>query len=136
MEDHLMVKKRIIQETTSISEPVAIEYPTTSEDSIRKILEETKTEDGVIGYIMRNAVSASIDLRDPARMIDYALLSSSAFDASEGLSSFLDLGDLKSIVVETKNVKMLSLNVNGSKVSIFAEKHVDLDGFQRKLGID
>lgn len=128
-----MVKKRIAQETTTIGEPVTIEYPVASDDSIRRNLEQIKMEDGVIGYIMRNAVSAAIDLSDPAKMIDYALLSSSAFDASEELSSFLDLGELKSIIVETKNVKVLSLNLKDTKISVFAEKNADFNRFLKKL---
>lgn len=128
-----MVKKRTAQETTTIGEPVTIEYPVASDDSIRRNLEQIKMEDGVIGYIMRNAVSAAIDLSDPAKMIDYALLSSSAFDASEELSSFLDLGELKSIIVETKNVKVLSLNLKDTKISVFAEKNADFNRFLKKL---
>jgi predicted regulator of Ras-like GTPase activity (Roadblock/LC7/MglB family) len=128
-----MVKKRITQETTTVGEPVTIEYPVASDDSIRRNLEQIKMEEGVIGYIMRNAVSAAIDLADPAKMIDYALLSSSAFDASEELLQFLDLGDLKSIIIETRNVKVLSLNLKDTKISVFAKKNTDFERFLKKL---
>jgi predicted regulator of Ras-like GTPase activity (Roadblock/LC7/MglB family) len=128
-----MVKKKNIQGTAIIRDLVTIEETAPAEDDIRRKLEEIKTENGVIGYIMRNSVSAAIDLKDPAKIIDYALLSSSAFDASEELTSFLDLGDIKNIMVETKNVKVLSLCINETRISLFIEKDADLNRFLRKL---
>jgi len=38
---------------------------------------------GVKGYILRNATSAVIDLQNPAKLMEYALLSSEAADASK-----------------------------------------------------
>jgi len=128
-----MVKKKSIQGTAIIRDLVTIEDTAPAEDEIRRNLEEIKTENGVIGYIMRNSVSAAIDIKDPAKIIDYALFSSSAFDAGQELTSFLNLGDIKSIVVETKNVKVLSLCINETKISVFMEKGADSDRLLRKL---
>ena len=51
---------------------------TTPTEKIRTFLDDMKTKDGVVGYILRNTKSATIDLNDPTKLIDYAILSSSA----------------------------------------------------------
>jgi predicted regulator of Ras-like GTPase activity (Roadblock/LC7/MglB family) len=129
-----MVKKKIVQETAVTDEPVEIEGTSLNDDdALRRNLEEIKAEEGVIGYIMRNSASADIEIKDPAKIIDYALLSSSALDASEELATLFDLGNVKDIVVQTSNVKVLSFKVNEAKISVFMEKDVDFNQFLRKL---
>ena len=46
-------------------------------EKLKENINKIKTKEGMIGYILRNANSASIDLKDPTRIIDYAVLSSS-----------------------------------------------------------
>ncbi|MGD8546066.1 MAG: hypothetical protein PVH12_07820 [Candidatus Bathyarchaeota archaeon] len=92
------------------------------ENGLRTNLEEIKTYEDVIGYILRNSTSATIDLKEPTKIIDYALLSSSVFDASEALIEEFQLGDLKNIIIEGKNAQMLSLIVNKNKTSVFMQK--------------
>lgn len=130
-----MVKKR-----RSLSEPEfatltesEITEEATSASSLRATLEEIKTYEGVIGYILRNSSSAAIDLKDPTKIIDYAILSSAALDSGEELSELFDLGDVKSIVVEGGDVKVFSLAIGGNKVSIFLEKGADCEKILRKL---
>lgn len=127
-----MVKKKKEVQVATVDEPIAVEEALPL-DSLRSCLEEVKTYDGVIGYILRNATSATIDLKDPANIIDYAILSSSAFDASEELSELFDLGDVVSVVIEGKDVKVLSLTVNENKVSVFLEKNADVTRVSKKL---
>jgi predicted regulator of Ras-like GTPase activity (Roadblock/LC7/MglB family) len=120
-----MVKqKKNIQETASEFEPIAIERAA-REDNIRPILEDIKSCDAVIGYILRNTTSAAIDLKDPTKVIDYAILSSSAFEASETLSELFDLGKVKNIIVEGKDTKTLHLSIGENNISIFMEKNAD-----------
>jgi len=125
-------KKKSLQEISGMTEAVAAEEAT-SVNNLRANLEEVKTYDGVIGYILRNSTSAAIDLKDPTKIIDYAILSSSALDASEELSRLFDLGEVKDIVVEGKDVKVLSLTINENKISIFLEKNADCEKILRKL---
>jgi len=127
-----MVKKKRDFQVATVAEPLATEE-VTSVDNLRASLEEVKTYDGVIGYILRNSTSAAIDLKDPMKIIDYAIISSSALDAGEELSRFFDLGEIKDIVVEGKNVKVLSLTVGENKVSVFMEKTADREKILRKL---
>jgi len=124
-------KKRSFQEVAAVDEPLAVEA--TSVSNLRASLEEIKTYEGVIGYILRNSTSAAIDLNDPTKIIDYAILSSSALDASEELSGLFNLGDVKEIVVEGKEVKMLSLTVGENKISVFMEKNADCEKILRKI---
>jgi len=128
-----MVKKKSdFQEVAAVAEPATIEE-TASVNSLRVSLEEIKTYDGVVGYILRNSTSAAIELKDPAKLIDYAIISSSALDTCEELSRIFDLGAVKDIVVEGKGIKVLSLTVDENRVSIFLEKDADCEKILKKL---
>jgi predicted regulator of Ras-like GTPase activity (Roadblock/LC7/MglB family) len=128
----MVKKKRDFQEVAEAVEPLAAEEVSSGTD-LRPSLEEVKTYTGVIGYILRNSVSAAIDLKDPTKIIDYAIISSSALDASEKLSELFDLGEVKDIVVEGKSVKVLSLVVGENRISVFMEKDADCERILRKL---
>ncbi len=127
-----MVKKRNVQEVVDVAEPVAVEETMPVSD-LRASLEEIKTYKGVIGYILRTSASAAIDIKDPTKIIDYAVLSSSVLDASEEFSGLFKLGEVEDIVVEGKDVKVISLTIGESKISIFIEKDVDCEKILRKL---
>jgi len=124
-------KKKTIQEIVAVTEPLTIEE--SHVNNLRADLEEIKTYDGVIGYIIRNSTSAAIDLKDPTKLIDYAVLSSSALDASEALSEDFNLGDVKSIIVTGKTVKVLSLTVSDNRISVFMDKEANYEKVLRKL---
>jgi len=128
----MVKKKRSFQEVAAMAEPVTVEE-TISVNNLRANLDEIKTYDGVVGYILRNSTSAAIELKDPTKLIDYAIISSSALDASEELSKLFDLGAVKDIVVEGKGVKVLSLTVGENRISIFLEKDADCEKILKKL---
>ena len=128
----MVKKKKDSQEITTLTEPIATEEAISTND-LRTNLEEIKTWDGVIGYILRNTTSAAIDLNDPTKIIDYAILSSSALEASEELSKLFNLGKIKNIIVEGKETKVLSLTVGENRVSIFLEKQADYEKILKKL---
>jgi len=128
-----MVKKKKDElQIASVSEPTVIET-TDYESQLRANLEEIKKYDGVVGYILRNTTSASIDLKDPARIVDYAILSSTAFDATEEVSDLFELGTVKNIIINGKNVRMLALTVEENKISIFMENSADTEKVLEKL---
>jgi len=122
----MVKKKKSAQETSAIAEPIVVEE-TISGDDLRARLEEIKSYRGVIGYILRNANTASIDLDDPAKIIDYAVLSSSAFDASRDLSQLFDLGNVENSIFDGRKIKMLSISIGQNRISIFTEKGTDLE---------
>lgn len=125
-------QKKNLEETSGEVEPIAVENAT-REDSMRPLLEGLKKSDGVVGYILRNATSATIDIDDPAKVTDYAILSSSAFEAGEQLSELFDLGKIKNITVEGKDAKTLNLTIDENDVSIFMEKTADTKKTLKKI---
>lgn len=127
-----MTKKKKTVEDVAITEPLAIEEASSTQD-LRASLEEIKSYEGVIGYILRNSTSASIDLKDPSKLIEYAILSSSAIDAGEELSELFNLGDVKNILVDGKTIKVVSFAVDDNKISIFMEKNADLERILKTL---
>lgn len=96
-------------------------------------LREIKSQEGIIGYIMRSEKSAAIDLKDPTKMIDYALLSSTMIDVSQNLPEELEMDEINSIIVESDDTKIMSININNNRISIFMEKHVNHDKLYKKL---
>jgi predicted regulator of Ras-like GTPase activity (Roadblock/LC7/MglB family) len=126
-----MPKKRKGSQVIDTAEPLTVSAA--SVDDLRAGLEEIKEYEGVIGYILRNAKSAAIDLKDPTKIIDYAVLSSSALDASKELSELFDLGAIRNIVVEGKDVKVLALTSDENKISVFVEKDGDCKKVLKKL---
>jgi predicted regulator of Ras-like GTPase activity (Roadblock/LC7/MglB family) len=125
-------KKKDIQMENEVTEPIAL-HVTASESDLRARLDKIKSQEGVIGYILRNTTTAAIDLKDPTKIIDYAIVSSSTIDASDELSSLFNLGNIKSIVVEGKKVKMLSMIIDENRISIFMEKNVDCEAIRKDL---
>jgi hypothetical protein len=128
----MVKKKRVPSEFTVVTEPVTAEE-TAFVGDLKSCLEEIKTYEGVVGYILRNSVSAAIDLKDPSKIIDYAILSSSSFDSRRELAGLFDLGEVKDVIVEGEEVKMLSLVVGENKISIFVERDADCEKILKKL---
>ena len=127
-----MTKKKKAVENVAVAEPLAVEEASSADD-LRASLEEVKGYEGVIGYILRNSTSAAIDLKDPSKLIEYAILSSSAIDAGEELSKLFNLGDVKEILVDGKDVKAISFTVDDNKISVFMEKNANLEKILKRL---
>lgn len=128
----MVKRKKETEEITTTDEPVAIETAI-CQDKLRMNLEEVKTYDGVVGYILRNTTSATIDLKDPARIVDYATLSSTAFEATEELSEIFEMGNFQGMIVNGKNLRMLSLIVDENKISVFMQSNADAEKIMRKI---
>ena len=88
-------------------------------------MERIKDKEGVKGYIFRSAESASIDMKEPEKIIDYAFLSSSAFELCDVLSETFELGDIQHVLVEGNTTKFLSFEVEGNRISVFMEKKIE-----------
>ncbi|MCS7114320.1 MAG: hypothetical protein RMJ15_07525 [Nitrososphaerota archaeon] len=102
-------------------------------EDLKACLEEIKGYEGVIGYILRNSQSASIDLKDSSKLIEYAILSSASLDAWEELSQLFNLGEVNNITIEGENIKVLSMVFGENKVSVFTEKATSLEKISEKL---
>jgi len=127
-----MTKKKKAVEDLTVAEPLAIEEASSTED-LRASLEEVKGYEGVIGYILRNSTSAAIDLKDPSKLIEYAILSSSAIDAGDELSELFNLGDVKNILVDGKAIRVVSFTVGDNKISVFMERNAELERILKRL---
>jgi len=102
-------------------------------EELQEKLQEIKDEEGIIGYILRGPKSASIDLKDPTKIIDYAVLSSTTFDAGQNMTEALQMGEVDTIIVESEETKLLSMNINNHRLSIFMEKNVNHDKLYKNL---
>ena len=102
---------------------------------LNESLKDMKTRDGIIGYILRTSQSASIDLKDPTKIIDYAVLSSTALETAEDLSETFELGEIQNILLEGKDAKILLLKLEDQRLSIFMERNVDHERIYKDLAI-
>ena len=128
-----MPKKKALQ--VEVEEPLDVKAEV-KEDvgaGLRAALENINTKEGVIGYILRGPTSASVDLKDSSKIIDYAGLSAAAFESSESLSHLFGLGKIRNVVLEGKDVKLLCLTIGDHRLSVFMEKTVDHNSIYKKL---
>ncbi|RLI21654.1 hypothetical protein DRO54_03110 [Candidatus Bathyarchaeota archaeon] len=102
-------------------------------ETLKAKLESIKNSPEVIGYIIRNSRSATIDAKDPTKIIDYAILSSSTIEMAEKLTEAFQLGTAEKIILEGENAKLLSLSINNNSISIFTEKNADTNKIYKKL---
>ncbi len=106
---------------------------TIKNESLHLKLQNIKTEKEIIGYIIRDPKSASVDIKDPTKIVDYALLASTLHDSGESMISAFELGKINNIVVEGKDVKVLTLTIDNNRVSIFMNKNVDHNTIYKDL---
>lgn len=123
-----MVKKKgSIQETPTT---VIVDDLTSSEEDqgfteLSENLAEIRKAKGVVGYILRSASSATIDLKEQEKIVEYAILSSQVLDSSREISDLFDLGAVQSILIEGKEIKALCMAIGENKISIFMETNAD-----------
>jgi predicted regulator of Ras-like GTPase activity (Roadblock/LC7/MglB family) len=131
-----MVKqKRSIHETATT---VIVDDVTSSEEDqvfadLSKNLAEIRKAKGVIGYILRSTTAATIDLKEPEKLVEYAILSSQVLDSSREISELFELGDVESTLIEGKEIKALCLAIGENKISIFMEKNADHADILKKV---
>ncbi|UCG45540.1 MAG: hypothetical protein JSV58_01800 [Candidatus Bathyarchaeota archaeon] len=125
-------------QTVSVKqEPAAPREPQTERDieRLQDSLRRLKVKKGIIGYILRAEKSASIDINDPTKIIDYAVLSSIVLNAGEILSSSFELGGVYKVTLEGEKAKMLTLRTNNHSLSVFMENTLDSDKIHRELDV-
>ena len=126
-----MVKKKHSLNETSTTVIVDEEADVTPNEedpaftNLSNKLTEIRNETGVIGYILRSATSATIDLKEPEKIVEYALFSSQVLDSSREISELFKLEDIESVLIEGKETKALCMDIDGIKISIFMERNAD-----------
>ena len=125
-----MVKKKQSQKTEAaivVDEDEIAGTPEedqTFKDLSDKLAKLRKDKD-VIGYIIRNKTSATIDLEKPEKLAEYAIFSSQVLESSQEISDQFELGDVENVLIEGKESKTLCMNIEGNKISVFMEKNAD-----------
>jgi len=125
-----MVKNKQSQETETAIVVDEDEIAVTPEEDqafkdLSDKLAEIRKDKDVIGYIIRNKTSATIDLDKPEKLVEYAIFSSQVLDSSQEISDQFELGDVENVLIEGKESKALCINIEGNKISIFIEKNAD-----------
>jgi predicted regulator of Ras-like GTPase activity (Roadblock/LC7/MglB family) len=132
-----MVKKTPKQETATAVIVDESELSASSEDQtftdLGSELAEIRKAKDVIGYIIRNTTSATIDLKEPEKIVEYAIFSSQLMDSTREISDLLEIGDIKNIFVEGKETNALCMTIDGNKISIFMEKNADYSRILKRL---
>jgi predicted regulator of Ras-like GTPase activity (Roadblock/LC7/MglB family) len=90
--------------------------------SLSASLEEIRKLKGVIGYIIRSNCSAVVDLTEPDKISEYALLTSEIHESCENIKNQFNLGETETAIIEGKNVKVLCLSVGENRISVLMEK--------------
>ncbi|MEM2522460.1 MAG: hypothetical protein QXW82_04815 [Candidatus Bathyarchaeia archaeon] len=106
---------------------------TISMEDLKECLDRIKESEGIIGYIIRNTKSASIDLKDPSKLIEYAIISSASLESGKELSELFSLGEISSVTIEGGNANVISIAFSDYRVSVFTEKTADLEKILEKL---
>jgi len=104
-------------------------------ENMQETLKDIKTREGIIGYILRGSNSASIDLKDPTKIIDHAILSATALETGQGIANTFEIGKVDSIILTGENIKILSMIIGDNRLSIFMEKNVDHDKLCEDLNL-
>ena len=128
-----MPRKKSSKKKTKISEVSSLAEKDEETEMLKTKLESIKNMPEVIGYILRNSRSATIDAKDPTKIIDYAMLSAATIEAAEKLVGVFQLGEAEKIVLEGNAAKLLSLSIGGNSISVFMEKSAKEDKIFRNL---
>ena len=107
-------------------------------DSFTKLcetLKELRNDKGILGYTIRNGISASIDLQNPEKLVEYAIFTSQVMESSKELADLFNLGDPKTILIEGNNLKILNILVNEHKINIFMNKKFNHKEIVEKISL-
>jgi predicted regulator of Ras-like GTPase activity (Roadblock/LC7/MglB family) len=91
--------------------------------SLNASLAEIRKLTGVLGYILRSNDSAIIDLASSEKLTDYAIFSYGVAEACQEMIKNFNFGETESMLVEGESVKVLCMNIDDNKVSVFMEKN-------------
>ena len=132
----MKAKGRTNEAETSLDDDVAIisaESENSAFASLSTSLAEIRKLTGVIGYILRSNTMAIIDLNEGDRIVENAILSSQMHDSSIEMAELFNMGEVESVLVEGKTIKVLCMNVGENKISVFMEKSATHAGIIKRI---
>jgi predicted regulator of Ras-like GTPase activity (Roadblock/LC7/MglB family) len=112
-------------ETQAMVELTASASEQSSFENLAALLNDLCDSDTIMGYILKNDITAKINLKDSAKVVDFAMLSSQAFDSAVELSASFGVGSINNIVIDGTDVKVLCINADENAISVFMEKNTD-----------
>jgi predicted regulator of Ras-like GTPase activity (Roadblock/LC7/MglB family) len=132
------MKKKSQQEAATTVIVDEDELSSTSEEEqaftdLSNKLAEIRKGKGVTGYIIRNTTSATIDLKEPEKIVEYAIFSSQVLDSSQEISDEFELGDVESVVIEGEDAKALCMKIGENRINVFMKKDADCSKISKKL---
>jgi predicted regulator of Ras-like GTPase activity (Roadblock/LC7/MglB family) len=131
-----MVKKRNMNETTLEEEAIIMDTEVAPEittsnnenpgyENFLASVQTLRKNQEIEGYILKSESKATVDLNNATKIIEYAMLTSQAFESSTALSSSFSIGNIETILIEGKNIKTLCINHDQNQLSIFMKKNID-----------
>jgi len=127
----------MVKKTQNTQETQEIAILTVEEDpaftSLRAKLAEINKHPEVTGYIMRNDTSAIIDLKNPARLTEYAILTSQTVESAQQISELFNLGTIENILITGKDTKVLCIAIGENNAAIFMEKNADHEDIAKQI---
>ena len=85
-------------------------------------LAEIRKLKGVTGYILRGSTSAILDLAELDKTSQYAALTYQLNESSLEIAKQLKVDEVRSVLVEGGNLKVLFMRIGENKVGVFMEK--------------
>ena len=130
-----MLKQKTTAETAYSNETAitSVSHENSSFASLSSSLGEILKLKGVMGYILRSSTSAIIDMADCDKISSYAILTSEIHEFTEKIVNQFDLGAAESVLLEGENIKILCLNVEDNKISVFMEKSANHSGIIKRI---
>lgn len=86
-------------------------------------LAEIRKLKGVNGYILRSNTSAIVDLNNPDKITEQAILSYQIYESCQEMRKQLCCGEMESILVEAEKTKVLCMFRGENKMSVFMDKN-------------
>jgi predicted regulator of Ras-like GTPase activity (Roadblock/LC7/MglB family) len=134
-----MAKKKLLQQENETKVIVDCEPVSTSDEenqaftNLSKNLAKIRECRGIIGYILRSTTSATIDIKETKKIVEYAIFSSQVMDSGREISNLFGLGDVENMLIEGKEIKVLCMVIDGNNISIFMEKNADYADILKRI---
>jgi predicted regulator of Ras-like GTPase activity (Roadblock/LC7/MglB family) len=77
---------------------------------------------GVVGYILRGSTSAMVDLPEPEKISQFAVLSYQLCESGVEIAKQLNVAEVESVLVEGGDLKVLCMRIGENNISVFMEK--------------
>ena len=131
-------KKRSQQEATTTMVINEEELAVTSNreeiyEDLNSKLAEIRKDKNVLGYILRNDTTATIDIQEPEKIVEYAIFSSQVLESSQEISDLFELGAVQSVLIEGKESNVLCMKMGENKINILMEKDADCSKILKRL---